>query len=285
MLTTRTYPGSRAIGLLRASSWPSGTEATETLTQVEVGNMHHQLYSQITFRFYDIWLGLVMVFDADDAAKIGTVHCRLSWSPNGRDGWSWVDSAGSADLGLTGRVFLPLGPPGSYDSHITFAADAPVIMPAGSATDDKDEHIRVYYMGGNGPHNGPRNTSLGMSTLRMDGFAGVLTEKLVTIETRKVLVTGPIMRVTADFIPGLSPKGSLRVGMIGPGSDFLRVGDAVPVTANVTDGLMTHCVQPHGVCIGANKTFAALVGKNITLAIEFSAAILYTVSFGSEPTV
>ena len=139
MLTTRTYPGTRAIGLLRTPSWPSETEATETLTQVEVGNSHHQLYSQITFRFYDIWLGLVMVFDADDAAKIGTVHCRLSWSPNGRDGWSWVDTTGSTDDGLTGPVFLPLGPPGSYDSHITFAADAPVITAhcvesAGAAT-------------------------------------------------------------------------------------------------------------------------------------------------------
>ena len=90
VLTTRTYPGTRAIGLLHTPSWPSETEAKETLVQVEVGNSHHQLYSQITFRFYDIWLGLVMVFDADDAAKIGTVHCRLSWSPNGRNSWSWV---------------------------------------------------------------------------------------------------------------------------------------------------------------------------------------------------
>jgi hypothetical protein len=69
VLTTRTYPGSRAIGLLRTPSWPSATEATETLTQVEVGDAHHQLYSQITFRFYDVWLGLVMVFDADNAVR------------------------------------------------------------------------------------------------------------------------------------------------------------------------------------------------------------------------
>lgn len=211
VLTTRTYPNMRAIGLLRTPSWPSGTNATETLTQVEVGNAHHQLYSQITFRFYDIWLGLVMVFDADNAAKVGTVHCRLSWSPNGHDSWSWVDSTGPTEHGLIGRVFLPLGPPGSYDSHITFAADSPVIMPAGSVADDPSEHIRVYYMGGNGPHNGARNTSLGMSTLRMDGFAGVFTEKPVTIQTREVLVTGPVMRVTADFIPGTNSKGSLRV--------------------------------------------------------------------------
>ena len=32
----------------------------ETLGQVEVGDADHQLYSQITFRFYDIWLGMVV---------------------------------------------------------------------------------------------------------------------------------------------------------------------------------------------------------------------------------
>ena len=64
VLTTRTYPGSRAIGLLRASSWDGLKGAVpETLVQVEVGDADHQLYSQITFRFYDIWLGMVMVFD------------------------------------------------------------------------------------------------------------------------------------------------------------------------------------------------------------------------------
>ena len=57
-------------------------------------------------------------------------------------------------VGLTGRVFLPLGPAGSFDSHITFAADAPVIMPAGVGAgtgrkgEEEEEHIRVYYMGG-----------------------------------------------------------------------------------------------------------------------------------------
>jgi hypothetical protein len=72
----------------------------------------------------------------------------------GKDSWSWVESASSADTGLTGRVFLPLGPAGSFDSHITFAADAPVIMPAGVGAgtgrkgEEEEEHIRVYYMGG-----------------------------------------------------------------------------------------------------------------------------------------
>eukprot|EP01050_Picozoa_sp_SAG11_P006058 SAG11_NODE_456_length_9319_cov_5.131128_7_plen_117_part_00 len=116
----------------------------------------------------------------------------------------------------------------------------------------------------------------------MDGFAGLHTEKTVTIETRKLLCTGPIMRVTVDFLPGGGMKGSLRVGVVGAGSEFLRLPDAIAITANVTDGVMVHCAQSHGVCVGENKTFATLVGQNLTLAIEFSAAILYTISFGAK---
>jgi hypothetical protein len=41
------------------------------------GTLQHQLYSQITWRFYDIFLGIVMTFDAKDPA--GQVHCMLSW--------------------------------------------------------------------------------------------------------------------------------------------------------------------------------------------------------------
>jgi hypothetical protein len=34
----------------------------------------------VTFPFYNVWLGLVAVFDTADAANVGTVHTRLSWS-------------------------------------------------------------------------------------------------------------------------------------------------------------------------------------------------------------
>ena len=151
-----------------------------------LANVHHQLYSQVTFRFYDVFLGLVMVFDAADPAKVGTVHCRMSWSSQLASGWHWVDKGG-----LTGKVFLPLGPKGAFDSHITFAADAPVIVADG---------IQVFYMGGNGPHNGARNTSLGMLKLGVDRFAGLRGS--AKFATRSVLCTGPVLRLSADVAAG-----------------------------------------------------------------------------------
>ena len=50
--------------------------------------------------------------------------------------------------------------------QVCFAAAAPV------AWQGKE---RLYYMGGNGPHSGARNSSFGLATLRRDGYAAVRT--------------------------------------------------------------------------------------------------------------
>ena len=70
----------------------------------EQGTAANQLYSQITFPWNDVWLGIVMVYDA--SSKEGHVHCRLSWArqPDAAD-WAWVDPGG-----LTGK---PGGSPGT----------------------------------------------------------------------------------------------------------------------------------------------------------------------------
>ena len=198
------YPGNHTTGRLTSCCFRSGSVASKpscatcgarcyqkppppppgnssfggwSIPQVTMmGNASHQLYSQITFPFLDVYLGIVMVFDADcntvnppcqTGPDAGHVHCRLAWSPD-LTNWSWVDPDG-----LTGADFIPAGPAGSFDSHVCFAAHMPIISDDGS--------IRLYYMGGDGPHdNGGRdksgvgrNTSFGLAVLRPDGFAGI----------------------------------------------------------------------------------------------------------------
>ena len=71
-----------------------------------------------------------------------------------------------------------------FDSHICFAAASPIKMKDGSA--------RVYYMGGNGPHNGARNTSLALATLKSwEHFAGLSGTGNVTLT--KLKVTGKFL--------------------------------------------------------------------------------------------
>jgi hypothetical protein len=60
-------------------------------TLIEEGDTAHQLYSQVTFRFHNILLGIVMVLLYDETSAEGRVHCKLSW-------WNATgDEAHSAD--------------------------------------------------------------------------------------------------------------------------------------------------------------------------------------------
>ena len=92
-----------------------------------------------------------------------------------------------------------------FDSHICFAAASPIKMKDGSA--------RIYYMGGNGPHNGARNSSLALATLNSwDQFASVSGSGNVTLMKLKVTRstgTGRHERAsTADSFKSQSKKMS-----------------------------------------------------------------------------
>ena len=126
------------------SKFPSSQSGWSPPAIVETGVTAHQLYSQITFPFYDIYLGIVMVFDATNGNKgpnAGHVHCRLSWSADGLTNWQWVYATDPLTHD-TSKIpdFIPAGPMGSFDSHVCFAAHVPLRMP--------DNSTRIYFMGG-----------------------------------------------------------------------------------------------------------------------------------------
>jgi hypothetical protein len=171
-------------------------------------NPTSQYYSQVTFPFYNIYLGIVMVFHAVDPPNVygrGKVHCELVYTTDPSMTANWTRIAPGVD-------FIPLGTPmgegkGQFDSHICFASGVPIRM---------DSEIYVYYMvrnccatsnlcraacceavlagwlraaapaagapsqGGDGPHYSKswpdpdhRNSSFGLATLRQDGFVAL----------------------------------------------------------------------------------------------------------------
>ena len=134
----------------------------------------------------------------------GTVHTRLSYSKAGPLGpWEWVDPAGL----LAKPAFIPNGKmkEKEFDDHIIFPAHIPfTVQPppplsSKNGTTQQPAVVRVYYMGGNGPHNGARNTSLGLATLRADGFSGISGTSASSFQTTsKVKVTGKYLRVSVD---------------------------------------------------------------------------------------
>ena len=260
----------RTIGIAlgpEGGAW--GVDTSKAPKEVEDGVDAHQLYAQVTFPFYNVWLGLVAVFNTVDPATVGTVQTRLSWAPSSLGPWQWLDkgSPPTPDAGLTGPDFIPLGSPPKpevngpvtsppFDSHIIFPAHTPFY-------DAADDAIRVYYAGGNGPHNGPRNTSMGVALLRPDGFGGLMgTGSVVTTEIR---VTHAELVISADI---LGKGGSVTVGAVGvPG---LTLADARSVTANVTDSK---------VVFAGGATFESLVGRTVQLELVMSHAMVYTVGF------
>ena len=172
-----------------------------------------------------------MVYDA--ASGDQKVHCRLVWSKSATDWWQWVE--GPAGL-TTGRDFIALGGAGEFDSHICFASK-PVAMPT---------EERLYYMGGNGPHSGARNSSFGLATLRKDGFAGLSAwTGHGSVTLLPLVVTGASLVVTADFNPSAGAQEELGVTLGTASRLFIGVVDgprdlslemAIPLTNKQRDG-------------------------------------------------
>lgn len=252
-------PIGRAIGI--ASSLGDTLQFNTTMAPANTlsGNADFQLYSQITFRWNNVYLGIVMVYEETSVKQ--RVRCRLAWAP--ADGvasegaWQWVDAAG-----LQGAELIPLGAGGSetFDSHICFAAARPVSLGGREL---------LYYMGGNGPHSGARNSSLGLATLRADGFAALASygppgAGAGAVRTIPLLVTGGTLRATVDVAEG----GEVHIGC--PAVASLDAGLAMPITRNVTDAPIQY---------ESGADFSQLVGSMVVLELRIKKASIYTVSF------
>ena len=190
-----------------------------------------QMYSQATFPFCSIYLGIVKVFDAVDPPDVygkGKVHCELSYSHDTQT-WYRIEP---------GQDFNPLGSIENkdFDSHICFAAAHPVKLDSG---------VRIFYMGGDGPHYSPpygdplhRNSSFGFATLRSDGFVALraMNGSSGAGETVPLDVHGPTMLLTADTAPG----GSVTVRVRDCSSGVVTT--CSPITNNnVTDQALQGC--------------------------------------------
>jgi len=267
LLTTRDYDKNGSAGLGRQISvvagagssfggWPAATPVVASGTTAD-----EQLYSMITFRWLDVLLGIVMVFDAAEPTTQGRVHCRLMYqAPGAGNASAPFDYVGGSTL--AGVDFIPLGEaPGAFDSHICFAAAHPLPAAAGSAA-----ATTLFYMGGDGPHNGPRNSALGAATLRADGFAAVAAAVSGGAVIANVTVTAARLTATLDILA--QSGGHLRIGARGvPG---LGIADCTPLVANGTDA---------PVSFAGGQDFASLLGQTLDFDVELVGAALYALGF------
>ena len=250
---------------------------------------------------HNTYLGIIMVIDQCDQMHNGSydcranqfgrgkVHCRLVYAndplvarttcnftgrcfahdlnhpchectanASGSGGWRYVDEGGA-----TGADFIPLGDvnvdpqKNAYDSHICFAAQSPVTV---------GDRERIYYMGGDGPHSGSRNSSFAMASVRRDGFAALAGDG--TVLTVPIRCSGTQLTVTADFDSRSSMKHALQLGI--HGDNVVGPGHAVPISTNGTNIVVQYVT---------GATFQAHVGQLVTMELRLSAARVYTVGW------
>eukprot|EP01084_Bolivina_argentea_P301213 519588_1 len=244
------YTPTRTVAITKSNNNDFSGEYT-TAVVVESGGPYNQTYSQITFEYYNIFLGLVMIYDSTSSNQ--RVYCELSWSPNMYN-WYRINA---------GQELIPLSPlePVVYDSYICFAAGYPIVV---------DNMVRLYYMGGNGPHYGNRNSSFALATMRMDGFAGLTNsfkQSVGIVSSYQLNIDAKYLTVSCDVYQD-NENGSLRVGLLG--IDGFEVGDCVHIQKNVTD---------YVVVWGNNDNLNQFIGKRVVIQFELIDAILYTFQF------
>ena len=157
----------------------------------------------------------------------------------------------------------------SYTRIHTLPGHLPIKMP--------DKTTRIYYMGGNGPHSGQRNSSFGLATIAADRFAGIASggagrsmadasaATMATASSSKtVVITGGQMIVTADLKNG----GSVSFGIAGAGVplDFPK---SIAVTDSGTDAKVTF----------PGVDLSSLVGKEVTVTLYLNDGMVFTIGF------
>ena len=219
---------------------------------VESGGDYNQTYSQITFKYYNIYLGLVMIFYSNDTN--GRVFCELSFSTNLNE-WYRVNN---------GQQLIPLSSlnSGQFDSHVCFAAAYPIKL---------DDKVLLYYMGGDGPHSGTRNSSFGLATMRLDGFAGIKNSvkgSAAMMETYSIQITGKYMIITADVV------GYVKVAL--EGINGFGLNDCDTITKDVTD------IQVEW---NGKKDISSLIGQSVKIQFELLDSVLYTFGFVNDSMI
>ena len=185
-----------------------------------------------------------MVYDAVSAGTEQKMHCRLLFSTDLHQ-WQEIDPEG--------EDFIPLGGHGDFDSHIIFAA---------SGVHRVNGTERVYYLGGNGPHYGVRNSSLGLAMFRTYGLAGIGPAQgvsspsgSVSAMTRVMRVEGSQLLITADVAAG----DSLTVSRRCVGGGGCTHESSEPLRGNVTDSPVQFTTPFHS-------------GQEVVLSLTFATA-------------
>eukprot|EP01052_Picozoa_sp_SAG31_P011189 SAG31_NODE_629_length_13436_cov_116.287825_2_plen_344_part_00 len=167
----------------------------------------------------------------------GWVKCELIQTLNFGENWTRLAPK---------HQFIPLGPPGAFDSHTLYTAwsgeQSPVINPA------NPNETMFYYAGGNGPHSGQRDDSIGLARSTTNAYTGMRRRDVGGTTAR--LTTEPLdwpsgtsLEILADSGGSIGhvqmwladAKGQPRTQQLDVRSQQKRLDTSSPVWISVSD--------------------------------------------------
>eukprot|EP00039_Didymoeca_costata_P021890 m.345700 g.345700 ORF g.345700 m.345700 type:complete len:534 (+) comp27044_c0_seq1:211-1812(+) len=129
--------------------------------QVFNGTADYQIYSVTPWRLTGYRAGYYLGI-ASFLLLNQTVRTELLQTTDYGKSWEQV---------RPGSEYIPLGDPGAFDSYTVYSAWSGGSQPVVNASDP--ETTLLYYAGGNGPHDGQRDDSLGLARTTTHAFAGL----------------------------------------------------------------------------------------------------------------
>lgn len=179
----------RAVGFSATSDFESWPQAELILAPDEYDDrwvppgtvQRTHFYGLGAFAYESMYLGLLWIFRAtdDEGYFVGPVFVELVSS---RDGIHWLRQEGGRS------PILELDPEGSWDDSMVYTTQHPLV---------EGESIKLYYGGMDAVHGTPASqtrSSIGLATLRKDGFASLDAGGAVGIVTTRRLkgARGPL---------------------------------------------------------------------------------------------
>ncbi|MDI6704182.1 MAG: hypothetical protein QME40_05900 [bacterium] len=205
-----------------------------------------QFYGMSGFNYEDIYLGFLWTYHTEPQ----TSDIELIFSRDCRN-WERVNK---------NEPFISLGEPGSFDSHLIYTPNQPIIK--------KGEELLIYYSGWDGPHNSSRRkAAIGLARLRTDGFLSYRALSSGFILTTPILFEGRSLFVNVD-----AENGALWVEMLNPSGEVIKgfkKEDCREITSNSTRELVRW----------KNDGLERLMGKRIRLRFYLKEARLFSFWF------
>ena len=170
------------------------------------------------------------------------------------------------------RVFIPNGPPGSWDEHLVYAVHGGIIR------EDLGE-IWLYYEGFSGHHwfyhrQEHQKGQVGLAILRLDGFVSVTGQGAIT--TRPLTFQGRMLKINATGVdkyvgPGY---GTVRVEVLDAGT-----GEPIPGFDKESSDAFGGDRIDHPVTWRGKGDVSSLKGKTIRLRFHLDKAKLFAFQF------